>query len=198
MRQKETKKTPSIMRIAIDIGGVISKQTNGNPTSNTDWHMIRDSEVTRAFLSIRQLVKDFGADNVFIISKAGPTMAKLSRQWLTDTMVIDEITGFKLENIHFCSTRSGPRGKGVIARKLGITHMVDDHDEALKDVYLAQSENGAAFPLCGQLFHFASSGVGHPPSCKHWKQEERPDCVIPVGSWKEVMERLRIPTKSTQ
>ena len=125
-------------------------------------------------------------------------MAKLSRQWLIDTMVIDEITGFKLENIHFCSTRSGPRGKGVIARKLGITHMVDDHDEALKDVYLAQSENGAAFPVCGQLFHFASSGVGHPPSRKHWKQEERPDCVIPVGSWKEVMERLRILTKSTQ
>ena len=78
MRQKEIKKTPSIMRIAIDIGGVISKQTHGNPTLNVDWHMTRDSEVPRAMLSIRQLVRDFGADNVFIISKAGPIMDKLS------------------------------------------------------------------------------------------------------------------------
>ena len=106
---------------------------------------LADSEVARAI----QLVKDFGADNVFIISKAGPTMADLSRQWLTDTMVIGEITGFKLENIHFCPTRAGPRGKGVIARKLGITNIVDDHDDALKDVYLAQSENGAVFHYVG-------------------------------------------------
>lgn len=63
--------------------------------------------------------------------------------------------------------------------------MVDDNDDALKDVYLAQSEHGAVFPLRGQFFNFASSGDGHPPSCKHWKKEDRPDCVIPVGSWKE-------------
>ena len=123
-------------------------------------------------------------------------MAKLSRKWLIDTMAIDEITGFKTENIHFCSTRSGPRGKGVIAKDLGITHMIDDHDEALKDVFQTHPENGTVFPPCGQLFHFAKSGIGHPPSCHQWKKEERPDCVIPVGSWKEVMERLRILQKA--
>ena len=94
MRQRETKTTPNIMRIAIDIGGVISQHQSGNPTKNTNWHLTRDSEVTRAMLSICELVQRFGADNVFIISKAGPTMAKLSKTWLIDTMAIDEITGF--------------------------------------------------------------------------------------------------------
>ncbi len=37
----------------------------------------------------------------------------------------------------------------MIARKLGITHMVDDHDDALKDVYLAQSESGTIFHYVG-------------------------------------------------
>ena len=48
-----------------------------------------------------------------------------------------------------------------------------------------------AFPF-RQVRHRPSALV--PPV----EEEERPDCVIPVGSWKEVMERLRIPTKSTQ
>ena len=58
-------------------------------------------------------------------------MIRLSREWLVDTMAIDEITGLKPENIHFCSKISGPGGKGTVAKTLGITHMIDDHDEAL-------------------------------------------------------------------
>jgi hypothetical protein len=53
-------------------------------------------------LSIRELVHRFGTENVFIIPRAGPTMIKLSREWLLDTMAIDEITGFRPENIYFC------------------------------------------------------------------------------------------------
>ena len=111
MRQKETKTTPNIMRIAIDIGGVISQHQSGNPRKNTNWRLTRDSEVSRAMLSIRELVQRFGADNVFIISKAGPTMAKLSLTWLIDTMAIDEITGFKTEDIHVCSTLDLDQGE---------------------------------------------------------------------------------------
>ncbi len=44
-------------------------------------------------LSIRELVHRFGAENVFIISIAGPTMIELSKEWLLDIMGIDEITG---------------------------------------------------------------------------------------------------------
>jgi hypothetical protein len=54
-------------------------------------------------LSIRELVKRFGADNVFIISKAGPRMAKLSKAWLLDVMELEASTGFKPNNMYFCA-----------------------------------------------------------------------------------------------
>ena len=98
-------------RIAIDIGGVISTYFPGKSKTSEEWFTTRDTEVPRAMLSIRELVKRFGADNVFIISKAGPRMAKLSKAWLLDVMELEAITGFKPNNIHFCSTVSGPMGK---------------------------------------------------------------------------------------
>ena len=87
-------------RIAIDIGGVISKFHPGKSTISDEWFLTQDSEVPRAMLSIRELVKRFGADNVFIISKAGPRMAKLSKAWLLDVMALEDITGFNPNNIH--------------------------------------------------------------------------------------------------
>ena len=117
---------------------------------------------------------------------------------LIDTMAIDESTGLKPENIHFCSKISGPGGKGTVAKTLGITHMIDDHDEALKAVYLAQTEGGQPVPPGGQFFHFARSGSGSPPSCHKWRQEDRPETVYSVSSWKEVMALLNVPMKSTQ
>ena len=158
-------KANSYPRIAIDIGGVISKYHPGNSTISDEWFLPRDSEVPRTTLSIRELVKRFGADNVFIISNAGPKMAKLSKAWLLDVMAIEAITGFNPNNIHFCAKISGPRGKGRIAKFLGITHMIDDKDEALLSVYETLQESGVKFPTQGQLFHFARSGNGtHPPS----------------------------------
>ena len=102
-------------RIAIDIGGVISKYFTGKNSTSEKWFQTQDTEVPRALLSIRELVKRFGAENVFIISKAGPRMAKLSKTWLLDVMELEAITGFTPNNIHYCSTVSGPRGKGRIA-----------------------------------------------------------------------------------
>ncbi len=75
--------------------------------------------------------------------------------------------------------------------------MIDDHDEALKAVYLAQTEGGQPFPRGGQFFHFARSGSGSPPSCHKWRQD-RLETVYSVGSWKEVMALLNVPTKITQ
>jgi hypothetical protein len=143
-------------------------------------------------LSIRELVKRFGADNVFIISKAGPRMAKLSKAWLLEVMALEDITGFNPNNIHFSAKISGPRGKGRIAKCLGITHMIDDKDEALLSVYDALHEKGAKFPAHGQLFHFARSGSGTPPPCKKWCATDRPSQVIPVGTWNEVLASLNV------
>ena len=93
-------------------------------------------------------------------------MAKLSKAWLLDVMALEDITGFNPINIHFSAKMSGPRGKGRIAKCLGITHMIDDKDEALLSVYDALHDKGAKFPAHGQVFHFARSGSGTPPPCK--------------------------------
>ena len=55
----------------------------------------------RAMLSLRELVERFGAENTFIISKAGPRMAKRSKHWLLNVMAIAEVTGFDSNNIYF-------------------------------------------------------------------------------------------------
>ena len=179
-------------RIGIDIGGVLSVYQARSSAKARNWHLTRDSEVPRAMLSVRELVEIFGPNNVFIISKAGPTMIQRSKEWLIETMAIAEITGMKPENIHFCSRISGPDGKRVIAKGFGITHMVDDHDEALKAVYDAQEEEG--FPRWGHLFHFARSGVGPPPKCDKWRKQDRPEGVHAVSSWNEVIHLLNVET----
>ena len=82
-------------------------------------------------------------------------MAQLCKTWLLDIMAIDAITGFNPNNTYFCPKISGPEGKGRIAQKLGITHMIDDKDEALRTTYQTTNDSGDPFPLHGQLFHFA-------------------------------------------
>ena len=119
-------------------------------------------------------------------------MAKLSKAWLLEVMELEDITGFNPNNIHFSAKISGPRGKGRIAKSLGITHMIDDKDEALLSVYEALQEKGAKFPAHGQLFHFARSGSGTPPPCKTWCATDRPSQVIPVGNWNEVLASLNV------
>ena len=84
--------------------------------------------------------------------------------------------------------------KGRIAKVLGITHMIDDKDEAILSVYETLQESGVKFPTQGQLFHFARSGNGTPPPCKKWCQADRPSQVVPVGSWKEVIAGLNVQT----
>ena len=69
-------------RITIDIGEVISKYFPGKSKTSEEWFTTRNTEVPRAMLSIRELVKRFGADNVCIISKAGPRDGVGRHYWL--------------------------------------------------------------------------------------------------------------------
>ena len=113
-------------RIAIDIGGVLAKYQPGCSDEDNPWHLTRESEMPRAMLSLREIVKRFGATNTFIISRAGSRMAKRSKHGLLTVMAIEEVTGFDPNNIYFCAKTVGSRGKGRIAKRLGITHMIDD------------------------------------------------------------------------
>ena len=97
-------------------------------------------------------------------------------------MSIAEVTGFCPNNIYFCAKIAGSRGKGRIAKRLGITHMIDDRYEALMSVHYA-AEN---FPERGQLFHLS-------PSSKEEFPEER---FIPVTTWLGVMAHINVANQS--
>ena len=109
-------RTSTSPRIAIDVGGVLCKYHSVASRTSDEWWLSLKSEVPRAILSLRELVSRFGADNTFIISKAGPRMAKLTKYWLLEIMSIDEVAGFNPDNIHFCAKVSGPRGKGKLPK----------------------------------------------------------------------------------
>ena len=67
------------------------------------------------------------------------------------------------DNMWFCENVDGPRGKGPRSGRLGITHFVDDKDDAMWAVFVDVASNAGASILrhnC-QLFHFARSAVGN-------------------------------------
>ena len=105
-------------------------------------------------------------------------MAERSKHWLITVMAIEEVPGFDPNNIYFCVKTVGPRGKGRIAKRLGITHMVDDRLDALKSL----CDISKNFPQRGQLILLSPTS----------KDEYPEDWFIPVNSWLEVMARINV------
>ena len=113
-----------IPRIALDIGGVIMSASN---TTHEDTDA--SSGVTRECLdAVKAIVALFGAENVFIISKARKKMADASLAKLRARNFF-EYTGLLMENVYFCEERIQ---KKPFAESLGITHFVDDRWSVLE------------------------------------------------------------------
>ena len=70
-------------------------------------------------------------------------MEAKNRVFLFDTLDLPAHTGLLKRNVFFCTERTGPDGKGPIARKLRLTHFIDDHDECLKTVYNGVTRDAA-------------------------------------------------------
>ena len=113
-----------IPRIALDIGGVIMSASN---TTHEDTDA--SSGVTDECLdAVKAIVALFGAENVFIISKARTKMADASLAKLHDRNFF-KYAGLLIENVYFCKERIQ---KKPIAESLGITHFVDDRWSVLE------------------------------------------------------------------
>lgn len=185
-------------RFGTDLGGVLNKHNNDVPGDTSGWHLKAESAAPGAMQAITELVDLFGAANVFVISKLGASMRAQSEIWLHETMDVCGSTGLLRENIFFCEEIQGPHGKGPVAAKLGITHFVDDKDQALRAVFAEPAGNASAAIQhhSGQLFHFARSGVGQiPPEVQRWPLSERPSCVVPVANWTHLLEVINITTE---
>ena len=173
-------KKPEVPRIGIDIGGVL---------------MDKDREVPGSTNAVLVIAKHFGISNVFVVSKArlGGRMHQMSLQWLHRQNGFLRKTGMLPENVVFVRDISGPNGKGVMAKRLGLSHFVDNKWDALQTVFADKAGNsrGLVQSLQGILFHFATGGSGRwKPAVPQDMSSELEPHYYAVSCWAGVLEKL--------
>eukprot|EP00931_Biecheleriopsis_adriatica_P066207 TRINITY_DN40606_c0_g1_i1.p1 TRINITY_DN40606_c0_g1~~TRINITY_DN40606_c0_g1_i1.p1 ORF type:complete len:421 (+),score=103.65 TRINITY_DN40606_c0_g1_i1:99-1265(+) len=204
-QQIETPASPSAPpapppRIGIDVGGCLNKYLNDLSSKEADaWELSKESAAPGAVEALVEIVKAFGAENTYILSKCSGEMQRKTETWLFKTLAIckPEI-GMLRKNVHFCPQRYGPKGKGGTAKRLrlNLSHFVDDRDDCLWSVYEEGDSKSAIDRHNGKFFHMArGANKRYPPEPKEWLHE-RPDCVVAVRNWSEVLKHLSIAFRS--
>ncbi|MEU4528958.1 hypothetical protein AB0F49_12080 [Micromonospora ureilytica] len=116
----------AMRRLGVDIGGVIIEPADDDAdTSFFGAHYLRTPAVVGAFDALAALGPAF--DEVHLVSKCGEATERRTREWLVHHD-FPARTGIAVERVHFCRTRPD---KAPIARRLGLTHFVDDKLEVL-------------------------------------------------------------------
>mmetsp|Transcript_36168 Transcript_36168/g.79162 ORF Transcript_36168/g.79162 Transcript_36168/m.79162 type:complete len:168 (-) Transcript_36168:33-536(-) len=115
MTSLSSEKVMATRRIGIDFGNTIAELENSVPAPF-------------AFEMIKHLISKYAAENVFIVSKAGPEIQKKIRQWL-DNSCFYEATGFMRPNVIFVRHYVD---KAEIVRALGISVFFDDSCKVVK------------------------------------------------------------------
>ncbi|RQX16141.1 hypothetical protein DDE19_16885 [Micromonospora ureilytica] len=116
----------AMRRLGVDIGGVIIEPADDDAdTSFFGAHYLRTPAVVGAFDALAALGPAF--DEVHLVSKCGEATERRTREWLAHHD-FPARTGIAVERVHFCRTRPD---KAPIARRLGLTHFVDDKLEVL-------------------------------------------------------------------
>lgn len=181
-------------RVGLDVGGVLNQHNNDQSSADSkEWWLKLSSEAPDAIESVRRLVELFGPDNVYVISKVGADMQRLTETWLHDVMNICGQTGLRAENIHFCRKRSGRDGKGPLAARLQLSHFVDDNFECLESVFNDQSGNSREYveQFRGRLVLFGRSGLGtRCPELPTKMPKGMSSYVRPAANWHDAMQVL--------
>jgi hypothetical protein len=157
-------------KFGIDVGGVIIDRVKGD---DSDTSMFKDRyletpEVEGAIDTIAKLGRGRFKGNLFIVSKAGTKMRARTMEWLTHRDFWAR-TGMEKSQAYFTYTRDE---KAPVAKRLGLTHFVDDRMEIL--AYLAG--------ICDHRYLFQ----GSQGDVARWKNS----AVVQVESWKELGEKL--------
>mmetsp|Transcript_40688 Transcript_40688/g.85480 ORF Transcript_40688/g.85480 Transcript_40688/m.85480 type:complete len:166 (-) Transcript_40688:430-927(-) len=106
-----------IWRVGIDFGETIGKIEEEEP-------------LPLAFEMVRHLVGKFDAENVFIVSKAGPDMERKTLAWLERTGFHSQ-TRFLKENVIFVREY---HEKADVVRSLGINIFLDDSVKVVRSL----------------------------------------------------------------
>ncbi|HVT78435.1 MAG TPA: hypothetical protein VHD87_15465 [Acidimicrobiales bacterium] len=113
--------------IGIDVGGVLVDRVGENSDTSFFGDRPMDTPMVAGAHDAVAAVLELFAGRVYIVSKAGPKIAELSRKWLA----LHGLTGpdaIPTEHVHFVRERVD---KAQVCRQLGITHFVDDRADVL-------------------------------------------------------------------
>lgn len=114
--------------LGIDVGGVlVDRVAEGDDTSFFGSRPMETPAVSGAFAAVAELCTGPFEYRVHIVSKAGPKIAGLTREWLGQTGFYAH-TGVSPGNVWFVRRREE---KAEVCRKLAITHFVDDRLDVL-------------------------------------------------------------------
>ncbi len=159
--------------LGVDIGRVIIAGGTGHADTSffdASWaEAMRTPEVPLATDVLALLTVRFEG-RVHLVSKAGPRIQALSRDWLRENDFWDR-TGIDEANLAFCRER---RDKAGLCAARGVTDMIDDRMDVL--VHLE-----------GVVDRRYLFGPQHP-------RTQVPDDVVRVPDWLTVAERFDLPT----
>ncbi|NLF04885.1 MAG: hypothetical protein GX593_07805 [Actinomycetales bacterium] len=159
---------PSTARIGVDIGRVI---INGDGQADTPFLGTTDElamlspAVYGSFDAVAELLeRTEGA--VWLVSKCGTGIEHRTRLWLEHHDFF-ELTGMDRSHALFCRER---RQKTPIAKRLGLTHFVDDRHDVLE-------------PMVGVVEHLLHFGAPEEPS--------RYPGLVPTPTWDHALDVIR-------
>ncbi len=111
------------IRLGLDFGGVIVKAHDRNACEDTTLSFADRMDVAHdgALEGIKTMVSLTGGA-VWIVSKAGPKMQQITRDWLD---AVDFYSKTSMARDHLCFCEERPQ-KETICTFLNITHFVDD------------------------------------------------------------------------
>lgn len=118
------------LRIGIDIEGVIRVKT---AKSRTIDEYLAATPLKNAAKTIKILVKLFGNENIYIISRCPEYAEDVIIQWLDNQKFFTDIN-LDRSNVFFCRERAD---KALIAKRLKLTYFIDDRIDvldAMKDI----------------------------------------------------------------
>ena len=156
-----------VARIGVDIGNVIFKV-------DLDGQQV---QVEDAFQGVQCLVRHFGTNNVFLVSRVGRfgnAMHRSINHALLAGAGLKQLHVLK-ENVIFTMERAGEFGKGVVAMRVGISNFIDDQVDCLETVH----DNVVGPP--GKLWLFREDLSSHDARVKRCKHAFR------VASWANII-----------
>lgn len=155
-------------RIGVDIGRVIINGDGADTSFFGHDHAeaMRTPAVPGAVSAVAELVRRFDG-RVWLVSKCGPKIQARSLAWLEHHGFWAK-TGVARDNVRFCRER---RDKAIHARRLALTHFVDDRFDVLEHLV----------GLVDHLYLFGPQRRRHPRS---------QDAMIAAPRWADVLDDL--------